>query len=178
MFWKCRNNLTGPTAFNVGRNRSLQRREAVASAPTSGMCARSAAKRPRAFIMPRAARPSPPAHARWLCPLDVTLPGSIACLLPEMHPVFARVRRGWPRSGHMGLAMRRRRMASSAHTRPRFMCVFWRLDRIIRWSRASCSCRSHEQNPKKTRLPRSGTEVRRQLLHVQVRMYFPRRMSR
>ena len=167
-----------PTAGITGREGSLQRLEAVGSASSSGMCTRSAAKRLRAFAIELAARPSPPAHARWLSPSDVTFPGSIVCVLPEMHPVFARVRRDWPRSGHMGLAMRRRRIESSAHTPPRFICVFWRLDRIIRWSRASCSCRSHEQNPKKTRLPRSGTEVRRQLLHVQVRMYFPRRMSR
>jgi hypothetical protein len=88
-----------PTAGKTEREGRLQRLEAVASASSSGMCARSAAKRLRAFAIAPAARPSPPAHARWLSPSDVTFPGSIACVLPEMHPVFAPWGWHWPRSG-------------------------------------------------------------------------------
>ena len=87
------------TAGITGREGSLQRLEAVGSASSSGMCTRSAAKRPAALSIPRAARPSPPAHARWLSPSDVTFPGSIVCVLPEMHPVFAPWGWHWPRSG-------------------------------------------------------------------------------
>ena len=100
-----------PTAGITGREGSLQRLEAVTSASSSGMCTRSAAKRPRAFAIAPAARPSPPAHARWLSPSDVTFPGSIACVLPEMHPVFAPWGWHWPRSGLGGGA----RSAVSAH---------------------------------------------------------------
>ena len=151
-----------PTAGKTETERGLQRREAVTSASSSGTCGSLPRSGRVVFVTRRrrGTRAALPAH--WFSGPNAGDMFWISCLVAEMYPLFSGVRCDWPRSGHMGLAMRRRRIASSAHTPPRFICVFWRLDRIIRWSRASCSCRSHEQNPKKTRLPRSGTEVRRQ----------------
>ena len=151
-----------PTAGKTETERGLQRREAVTSASSSGTCGSLPRSGCVGFVTRRRRGTRGARHAHMPHGSYAPPGGSSALVVPEIHPVFARVRCDWPRSGHMGLAMRRRRIASSGHTPPRFICVFWRLDRIIRWSRASCSCRSHEQNPKKTRLPRSGTEVRRQ----------------
>ena len=48
-----------------------------------------AAKRPREFIMPRAARHNDPSHVGSSDASDVTGSGSLACAVAEMCPVFA-----------------------------------------------------------------------------------------
>ena len=49
----------------------------------------SPAKRPREFIMPRAARHNDPSHVGSSDASDVTGSGSLACAVAEMCPVFA-----------------------------------------------------------------------------------------